>query len=925
MIFRNLFKPKWKHTDEQVRLSALTTLSVSDVQEQEILKSLAEEDPSETVRLKALETLNQFESWWQASQNEPSNRLKHVASKHVQEAVLGQSEIVISKEQKQNFLESQKQTALLETIALGDQDDELRRYALKKLDKEKLYLDVFIDVTVSQEVRRFAFEQLSSIALYEKALKRLSSEDPFYSLIREELHEMKEAAEKPGRLLKALNLILAKLNALKDKTDFPVIRDSRQKLIAEWDDLKVEMNCLDTEQQATITEKYQKIRNSLDRIIAPLETQWNQAQQEAALRKEKQENKEKLETVLKVLEQQLLAASEVGRDFDQDAFRQNLQAQSSLASQLVLDKDIQVKLVKKIENLFSLLGQMPLVLEKISEAKQLIRSFSEKAVPETIEQLNEHYADFMAWKKQWYKNEKELPLSLPEDLKSEFKDIVSAWESSAQPLLEMQDKSFQQTRRKLGELKRLLSSGKYKSAFGLYRKLTFWYKDLNEKHRQRLQKDWQTVEEQIKDLSDWQEYISTPRKHSLVEEMSQLAEEPMDDPEEQARKIRYTREVWNSLGRSESEQDKELNDAFNAASEKAFQICREYYAQKEKDRACNLEAKQKICAELELLQSQLNDEQAQWGKIESRMSHLSREWKGIGPVDREHVKSLRQRFQSAITPLKVAIQSQQSENKAVKKDLVNRAVALAEHDDVFEAVELLKSLQTDWRKVSFAGHADEQKLWQAFRKANDVVFEKRDTLKASMKAEQQEKFDAFHERLNELEKGVSQVQQVQEQHTHQEAIQAFIQDAQATLGKGSNRFVKRANTLLDKLDKHVRAFEQAETGRCYQTLFNTIGAYIHGANESEAFHSDVIIADWLTETGHSRHDLTLMLEILSDIESPEEDKPHRMAVQMDMLANKHNRGTVDQQDELLKQWISAGAFVESDAPLLERVKVIFLS
>ena len=55
-FLKNLFAPKWQHKDSNVRLQALDQLS-----DAQIIEGLAKQDPSETVRIKAIHLVKNLE------------------------------------------------------------------------------------------------------------------------------------------------------------------------------------------------------------------------------------------------------------------------------------------------------------------------------------------------------------------------------------------------------------------------------------------------------------------------------------------------------------------------------------------------------------------------------------------------------------------------------------------------------------------------------------------------------------------------------------------------------------------------------------------------------------------------------------------------------------------------------------------------
>ena len=80
-------------------------------------------------------------------------------------------------------------------------------------------------------------------------------------------------------------------------------------------------------------------------------------------------------------------------------------------------------------------------------------------------------------------------------------------------------------------------------------------------------------------VSDEFDGIQLVQRHRKINE---LVETPLDNPNEQADKVKNFRKTWNLLGHADEELDKGLNEAFNQACELAFAPCRLFFAEQEK-------------------------------------------------------------------------------------------------------------------------------------------------------------------------------------------------------------------------------------------------------------------------------------------------------------------------------------------------------
>jgi len=151
MIFKRWFKPKWQHQDPSIRMSAIASLDQADHQQKEVLHELAFNDGAEQVRRAALERLNEFSLWWQASKHESADRLKQFAEQQLVDMLLQNR---VSPSLKQTFIAECNRSSILEKLALLDPDQETRYQLLCRLQRQDLYLAALQDESLAFERRK---------------------------------------------------------------------------------------------------------------------------------------------------------------------------------------------------------------------------------------------------------------------------------------------------------------------------------------------------------------------------------------------------------------------------------------------------------------------------------------------------------------------------------------------------------------------------------------------------------------------------------------------------------------------------------------------------------------------------------------------------------------------------------------------------
>lgn len=141
----------------------------------------------------------------------------------------------------------------------------------------------------------------------------------------------------------------------------------------------------------------------------------------------------------------------------------------------------------------------------------------------------------------------------------------------------------------------------------------------------------------------------------------------------------------------------------------------------------NLRRKETIVGSMEEL-----SESTEWKSSAEAIKALQAEWKTVGPVPRESSDELWQRFRTAgnrfFERRKAHYEDQdreQQENLGRKEELCVRAEELSGSTDWKQAAEGLKALQAEWKTVGPVPKEHNDRVWERFRKANDVFFERR--------------------------------------------------------------------------------------------------------------------------------------------------------------------------------------------------------
>jgi hypothetical protein len=160
----------------------------------------------------------------------------------------------------------------------------------------------------------------------------------------------------------------------------------------------------------------------------------------------------------------------------------------------------------------------------------------------------------------------------------------------------------------------------------------------------------------------------------------------------------------------------------------------QFVRQQEETRNENLKKKESILEQMR----QLLDAPGS-GNQYDKFQELQKQWKSIGAVPGNqsntiwaNYHALVDRFydnQSIYFELK---ELDRKKNLQAKKDLIVKALAIAELESVKQAIKELNELHHEFKHIGPVPKEEKESIWQAFKKASDAVYEKRDAFVKDM-------------------------------------------------------------------------------------------------------------------------------------------------------------------------------------------------
>jgi hypothetical protein len=450
----------------------------------------------------------------------------------------------------------------------------------------------------------------------------------------------------------------------------------------------------------------------------------------------------------------------------------------------------------------------------------------------------------------------------------------------------------------ISQLEAALEAKQLKPSKQLLKTTQHQLKSLDHRHAKPFQARVQLLTGQLRELSDWQGFATEPKQITLCEQMEYLAEQPME-PEAKAEHIKALQNEWRELGGSS---DRDLWTRFKKASDLAYEPCKAYFSAKSGLKQANLETRQTICNELEVFLDNADWTSIDWKAAEKIHQTARQEWKAAWPVEFRENRQTQKRFDRLLKKLEAALDQERKKNEALKKDIVDKAVALLDHEPLQDAMNQAKSPQTDWKAIGITRHREDRRLWQAFRKACDDIFARRD----AQRNEQQQAVAEADEAAELVLRETSQLDQAADT----EAVAASVARIRALDTSGQSPAMReRARAEMRRLDT-LLADQKLKAG--VNRWQAQISARVDGTLPAEDIPGHW--AELMAEQGQTDYrELVIRAEILTGTPSPDPDQQFRMEIQVQRLAEgMGSAGQTDDQAKALEKLVAVWCLQASD-------------
>ncbi len=257
------------------------------------------------------------------------------------------------------------------------------------------------------------------------------------------------------------------------------------------------------------------------------------------------------------------------------------------------------------------------------------------------------------------------------------------------------------------------------------------FRDTNDTYQFLVEKFYDMV--QINhDLRDLDFRKNLEAKQLLCEEAERLAQS--EDVVASFAALQKLHEQWKEYGPVAKEYREAIWERFKAATAVVNKAYQAHFETLKESFAANLEAKEKLCEEVEAIACREDIKDAgEWNALSKQIEEIQARWKTIGFATKSANQKIYERFRAACDKFYAAkreyflgIKNGMDANIAKKEALIAQAEQLKTSTDWKKATDQFISLQKQWKEVGAVPRKKSEQLWKRFRAACDEFFAERD-------------------------------------------------------------------------------------------------------------------------------------------------------------------------------------------------------
>ena len=365
-------------------------------------------------------------------------------------------------------------------------------------------------------------------------------------------------------------------------------------------------------------------------------------------------------------------------------------------------------------------------------------------------------------------------------VKSTYNSILYDFKIKRNEFYASQEKQLKDNlQEKLGlieELKHLIDNAEGATMYKMFKDIQSRWVKIGLIPRVKYNDTWRTYQHHVErfydllhlsnDLRDLDFKHNLEEKLKLVTRAEELAE--LDDVNVAFKELQVLHKLWKEdIGPIASDQRDEVWDRFSEATRKVHDNRHDFFKDLKSKYEGNVEKKLAVIAEIEAIDTSKNLSRNDWQKSIKEMEVLRNKFSEIKQVPREKSDFIWAKYKEATRKYNVEknnyfklVKHEHLDNLNKKKSLIEQAVAIKDSEDWDTTTDIMKKIQTDWKKIGHVPQKYSDKLWKEFKDACNHYF---DRFHQQQDAGSKLELDVFNKKkdlLTEIKKAIENKEEI---------------------------------------------------------------------------------------------------------------------------------------------------------------------
>lgn len=430
-------------------------------------------------------------------------------------------------------------------------------------------------------------------------------------------------------------------------------------------------------------------------------------------------------------------------------------------------------------------------------------------------------------------------------------------------------------------LKHLIDNAEGATMYKMFKDIQTKWVAIGPIPRAKYNDTWRTYQHHVERFYDLLHLSNDLRdldfKHNLEEKLKLIdraeALLKLEDVNTAFKELQILHKLWKEdVGPVARENREEVWERFSEVTKKIHDNRHEFFKDMKSKFEGNIDKKLEVITAIEAIDTSKNNSRSDWQNSIKELEVLRNKFFSIGQVPRAKSDQIWSKFKDATRKFNVEknkffknIKKDHLENLNLKKALIEKAVALKDSEDWDATTEVMKRIQSDWKKIGHVPRKYSDKLWKEFKDACNHYFDRLHKNQDIGNKEQIEVLNKKKDLLNTIKEAIGDTSEISI-----DTLNEYVNDWRE-LGRvpyEMRHIEVKFNKLLDKVVDNSDAIEKQDIEMI--KFKNLVNSYLEQKNYRKLDSEQLFIRKKIDETVREIQQLENNIGFISNVS---EDNP----------------------------------------------------